>query len=105
MRGKPACPVLRGLRRGNAPELPDQIYFSVIERKVVSPNDFTNLDQVEQRLAHFEQRYNATARPFRWKFTRPISTTCSPGSTSTSSRAPHVPSPRPRDQPPTDFRC
>ncbi len=46
-----------------------EIYFSVIQRKVVSPNDFTNLDQVQQRLADFEQRYNATARPFRWKFT------------------------------------
>jgi transposase len=46
-----------------------EIYFSVIQRKVVSPNDFTTLDQVQQRLADFEQRYNATARPFQWKFT------------------------------------
>ncbi|MEU4295698.1 IS630 family transposase [Kribbella sp. NPDC026596] len=46
-----------------------EIYFSVVQRKVVSPNDFTNLAQVEQRLADFELRYNATARPFRWKFT------------------------------------
>jgi transposase len=46
-----------------------EIYFSVVQRKVVSPNDFTNLDQVEQRLADFEPRYNATARPFKWKFT------------------------------------
>ncbi|HEY2764632.1 MAG TPA: IS630 family transposase [Pseudonocardiaceae bacterium] len=46
-----------------------EIYFSVIQRKVVSPNDFTTLDQVEQRLTDFEQRYNATARPFQWKFT------------------------------------
>jgi transposase len=46
-----------------------EIYFSVIQRKVVSPNDFTTLDQVEQRLADFEQRYNTTARPFQWKFT------------------------------------
>lgn len=46
-----------------------EIYFSVVQRKVVSPNDFTTLDQVEQRLAAFEQRYNATARPFQWKFT------------------------------------
>jgi transposase len=46
-----------------------EIYFSVVQRKVVSPNDFTNLDQVEQRLAEFEPRYNATARPFKWKFT------------------------------------
>lgn len=46
-----------------------EIYFSVTQRKVVSPNDFTNLDQIKQRLADFEQRYNATARPFQWKFT------------------------------------
>ncbi len=46
-----------------------EIYFSVVQRKVVSPNDFTHLDQVSQRLAGFEQRYNATARPFQWKFT------------------------------------
>ncbi|MGH3785679.1 MAG: hypothetical protein ACRDRG_03825 [Pseudonocardiaceae bacterium] len=45
-----------------------EVYFSVTQRKVVSPNDFTTPDQVEQRLAKFEQRYNATARPFQWKF-------------------------------------
>jgi transposase len=47
-----------------------EIIFSVVQRKVVSPNDFTNLNQVKQRLTAFEQRYNATARPFKWKFTR-----------------------------------
>lgn len=46
-----------------------EIYFSVTQRKVVSPNDFTDLAQVEQRLSAFEQRYNATATPFDWKFT------------------------------------
>jgi transposase len=47
-----------------------EIYFSVVQRKVVSPNDFTDLAEVEQRLAEFEQRYNQTAQPFDWKFTR-----------------------------------
>jgi transposase len=47
-----------------------EIYFSVVQRKVVSPNDFTDLHEVEQRLAAFEQRYNATAKPFQWTFTR-----------------------------------
>jgi transposase len=47
-----------------------EIYFSVVQRKVVSPNDFTDLAEVEQRLAGFEKRYNATAKPFQWKFTR-----------------------------------
>ncbi len=46
-----------------------EIFFSILQRKVVSPNDFTNLEQVERRLADFELRYNATARPFQWKFT------------------------------------
>ena len=34
------------------------------------PNDFTGLDQIRDRLAAFETRYNAIARPFSWKFTR-----------------------------------
>ena len=67
--GKRARPVLRGPRRSNAPGLPDEIYFSIVQRKVVTPNDFTDLDQVQDRLTAFERRYNATARPFRWKFT------------------------------------
>jgi len=46
-----------------------EIYFSIIQRKALSPNDFTDLDIVEQRLTRFETRYNATANPFKWKFT------------------------------------
>ena len=46
-----------------------EVFFSVVQRKVVSPNDFTDLAEVEQRLADFEKRYNQTATPFRWKFT------------------------------------
>ncbi len=47
-----------------------EIYFSVVQRKVLTPNDFTDLDQLRDRLAAFEARYNAIARPFDWKFTR-----------------------------------
>jgi transposase len=46
-----------------------EVYFSIIQRKALSPNDFTDLDVVEQRLTRFEIRYNAAARPFKWKFT------------------------------------
>ncbi len=46
-----------------------EIFFSVVQRKVVSPNDFTDLTQVTDRLRAFEDRYNATAQPFQWKFT------------------------------------
>jgi hypothetical protein len=47
-----------------------EIYFSVVQRKALTPNDFTSLDQIRDRLAAFETRYNAIARPFNWKFTR-----------------------------------
>ncbi len=47
-----------------------EIYFSVVQRKVLTPNDFTGLDQIRGRLAAFETRYNAIARPFDWKFSR-----------------------------------
>jgi len=47
-----------------------EIYFSVILREVLTPNDFTSLDQIRDRLAAFETRHNAIARPFTWKFTR-----------------------------------
>jgi transposase len=47
-----------------------EIYFSVVQRKALTPNDFTSLDQIRERLAAFETRYNAIAKPFSWKFTR-----------------------------------
>ncbi|MEU2639823.1 hypothetical protein ABZ591_35860 [Micromonospora fulviviridis] len=60
-------------REGTPPDPHPQVssiaHFSIIQRKVLTPNDFASLDQVEDRLTAFEQRYNATARPFRWKFT------------------------------------
>jgi hypothetical protein len=47
-----------------------EIYFSIIQRKVLPPNDFANLAAVEQRLLAYEALYNAMARPFAWTFTR-----------------------------------
>ncbi len=47
-----------------------EIYFSVVQRKALTPNDFTRLGQIRDRLAAFEVRYNAIARPFNWKFSR-----------------------------------
>jgi hypothetical protein len=46
-----------------------EIFFSIVQRKVVSPNDFTDTDEVAARLADFETHYNAAAEPFKWKFT------------------------------------
>ena len=46
-----------------------EIYFSIIQKKVVSPNDFAGLDELSRTLLAFVDRYNQTARPFNWKFT------------------------------------
>lgn len=47
-----------------------EIVFSVIQRKVITPADFADLDALTTRLTAFEPRYNATATPFDWRFTR-----------------------------------
>ena len=67
---KRARPVLRGPRRGNAPGLPDEIYSSVIQRKLLTPDDFEDLDELAAQILAFQKHYNAAARPFDWKFTR-----------------------------------
>ena len=46
------------------------IYFSIVQRKVLTPNDCTSLEEVEQRLRLYEERSNRQSRPFAWKFTR-----------------------------------
>lgn len=46
-----------------------EIYFSIVQRKVVTPNDFTDTAVIEQRLADFQTCYNNTAQPFQWRFT------------------------------------
>jgi hypothetical protein len=47
-----------------------EIYFSIIQRKVLTPNDFPNLQTLEDRLLDFQAYYETLARPFEWKFTR-----------------------------------
>jgi hypothetical protein len=47
-----------------------EIYFSIIQRKVLTPNAFADLAAVEARLLAFEALYNDTAVPFDWRFTR-----------------------------------
>ena len=47
-----------------------EIYFSIVQRKVLTPNDFPSLAAVEERLLAFQSYYEAIAQPFEWKFTR-----------------------------------
>jgi hypothetical protein len=47
-----------------------EIYFSMVQRKALTPNNFTDLDTLERTLLAFGRRYETIARPFEWKFTR-----------------------------------
>jgi hypothetical protein len=47
-----------------------EIYFSIIQRKVLTPNDFVSLAALAERLYGFERHYEVVAKPFEWKFTR-----------------------------------
>ena len=47
-----------------------EIVFSIIQRKVLTPNDFTNLQAIVDRLDTFEHHYNQIAKPFEWNLTR-----------------------------------
>jgi len=46
-----------------------EIFFSIVQKKVISPNDFASTGQLAATLLAFTRRYNQTARPFNWKFT------------------------------------
>jgi hypothetical protein len=47
-----------------------EIYFSIIQRKVLTPNDFTDLEALRLRLALYEELSNQNPTPFQWKFDR-----------------------------------
>jgi len=50
----------------------DQIeqYFSILQRQVLTPNDLTSLNAVEERISAFGERYSSLGKPFAWMFTR-----------------------------------
>ena len=47
-----------------------EIYFSIVQRKVLTPNDFASLEAVADRLLRFQEHYETIATPFEWRFTR-----------------------------------
>jgi hypothetical protein len=47
-----------------------EIYFSVLQRKAISPVDFADLDALADRILAFQNRYNRAATPFDWTFGR-----------------------------------
>ncbi len=47
-----------------------ELYFSIVQRKALTPNDFDSLDALAQRLLAFGEHYRQIAQPFQWTFTR-----------------------------------
>jgi hypothetical protein len=47
-----------------------EIYFSILQRKLLTPNDFTNIETLEHHLLAFQDHYEKIAKPFKWKFTK-----------------------------------
>jgi hypothetical protein len=47
-----------------------EIYFSILQRKVLTPNDFADLDALRIRIRLYEELTNRQPKPFAWKFTR-----------------------------------
>ena len=47
-----------------------ELYFSILQRKALTPNDFGSLEELGERLLAFGRRYREIARPFEWTFTR-----------------------------------
>ena len=47
-----------------------EIYFSVVQRKVLTPNVFASLADLEDHLLRFQAYYVQHAQPFQWRFTR-----------------------------------
>jgi hypothetical protein len=47
-----------------------ELFFSIVQRKALTPNDFASLDALSERLLAFGDYYRQIARPFEWTFTR-----------------------------------
>lgn len=47
-----------------------ELYFSIVQRKALTPNDFEDLDALAERLLRFGDHYRQIAEPFDWTFTR-----------------------------------
>jgi hypothetical protein len=47
-----------------------EVYFSIVQRKLLNPNDFSTLATLKSDLIRFQQRYEKSATPFEWTFTR-----------------------------------
>lgn len=47
-----------------------EAYFSILQRKALTPNDLGSIESLTHRIQGFQARFNQTAQPFKWKFTK-----------------------------------
>lgn len=47
-----------------------EIYFSILQRKALTPSDFPTAAAAAARILGFQHHYQTVARPFEWRFTR-----------------------------------
>ena len=47
-----------------------EAYYAILQRKALTPNDFASTQALAQRILAFQTRFNQTAAPFRWRFTK-----------------------------------
>lgn len=47
-----------------------EIYFSILQRKALTPSDFVTVAAAAARILGFQRHYQKVARPFEWRFTR-----------------------------------
>lgn len=47
-----------------------EIYFSIVQRKVLTPNAFASTTTLGRRIIAFQERYETMAKPFEWRFTK-----------------------------------
>jgi DDE superfamily endonuclease len=46
-----------------------EIWFSMLQRKLLQPNHFISLDELERAIADYIRYYNQTAKPLEWSYT------------------------------------
>lgn len=46
-----------------------EIWFSTLQRKLLTPNDFPDLNTLQQRIVDFIARHNESAQPIKWSYT------------------------------------
>jgi hypothetical protein len=67
-RTRASCPSISGVHASWLNQV--EIYFSILERKVLTPAAAAPLEELAARILAFQATYEVLAQPFEWKFTR-----------------------------------